>query len=115
MPDVPQGLHGPAVRRAHRRVDPTLRKADRDGYELFLRQLLETNLSGTSAMTLVRVAFDSLDDHDICRVDVAGAARPVFVRPQGSKEATEFYARIGNATKPLSGEDMAAYQREHWG
>lgn len=46
---------------------------------------------------------------------VAAAAKPVFVRGPGAKDAAEFYARVGNATKPLSGEDMADYQREHWG
>jgi hypothetical protein len=91
----------------------TLGKPNRDGYELYITQLLETNLSGT-AVALARVSFDQVDGEDVCRIDVAASAHPVFVRPLDRKDHTEFWARIGNSTWQLIGTDMAQYQHDHW-
>jgi len=91
----------------------TLGKQNRDGYELFLRELLKTSLSG-AAQTLVRISFAPGGGHDICRVDVAASARPVFVKPLDGKEPTEFWVRVGNSTRQLVGSDMAQYQEDHW-
>jgi len=92
----------------------TLRKPDRDGYELFLiGDLLKVGLSGT-AYTLARVSFAALGGHDVCRVDVAASARPVFARPLDGKEAAEFWARVGNSTRQLVGAEMVQFQEDHW-
>jgi hypothetical protein len=92
----------------------TLGKSNRDGYELFLTQLLDANLSG-AALALARISFSQVDGQDVCRVDVAASAQPVFARPIDGRQHTEFWARIGNSTRQLVGTDMAEYQREHWG
>jgi predicted HTH transcriptional regulator len=91
----------------------TLGKSSRDGYELFLTQLLDVHLSG-AALALARISFSEIDGKDVCRVDVAASAQPVFARPIDGKQHTEFWARIGNSTRQLVGTDMAEYQREHW-
>ena len=92
----------------------TLSKPDRDGYELFLTQLVSDKISGPSA-PLCRITFDQLDGSDICRVDVAAAARPVFACPHSSKEQTDFWLRLGNRTDQLRGTDLVGYTDEHWG
>jgi hypothetical protein len=43
----------------------TLGKRNRDGYELFLTQLLDTNLSGAS-LPLARISFSQVDGQDVC-------------------------------------------------
>lgn len=88
-------------------------KGNRDGYELFLTQLLETNLSGTVGR-LVQVTFEAIDGKDVCRIGVAASARAVFARPLDGKEHSEFWARIGNSTRQLVGTDMVEYQQDHW-
>jgi hypothetical protein len=91
------------------------RKANRDGYELFLRQLLETNLSVQTAGT-VKIRFESIGGLDVCVVSVAASGRPSFAKPvEGGQGASEFWVRIGNATKQLHGDDMVDYQSDHWG
>ena len=91
------------------------RKADRDGYELFLRQLLDNDLSVPTA-GIVRISFEMVNSLDICVVSVAPYRRPVFAKPSaGHDSLTEFYVRVGNSTKPLHGNDMLEYQANHWG
>ena len=89
-------------------------KANRDGYELFLRQLLVNSLSVQTA-GVVKIRFESLDGDDVCVVSVAASGRPAFARPlEGSQGFSEFWVRIGNASRQLHGDDMVEYQNQHW-
>ena len=93
----------------------TLSRPGRDSYELHLRQLLDTNFS-TPTAGIVSVRFEGGEGREVCLVSVSPAAKPVFARPQqGSGEApSEFWVRIGNATKQLQGQRMMDYQERHW-
>lgn len=49
-------------------------------------------------------------------VSVAASGKPVFAKPlEGGQGATDFWVRIGNATRQLHGGDMVEYQATHWG
>ena len=93
-------------------------KGNRDGFELFLRQLIDANLSAPTAQT-VRVRFDPAGgEQDVCIVAVAPSAKPVFAKPRqgfGTGDSVEFWVRIGNATKQLHGDDLITYRDQHWG
>jgi hypothetical protein len=90
-------------------------KPNPDGYELFLRQLLDAGLSAPTAPT-VRIRFPKVAGKTICQVSVAASGRPVFAKPaKGGANASEFWVRVGNATKQLHGDDLMKYQEEHWG
>lgn len=91
-------------------------KPNVDGYELFLRQLLDASLSINTAAT-VQIRFPSVGGSVICLVSVAASGKPVFSRPaKGSGiDGSEFWVRIGNATKQLHADDMVEYQDAHWG
>src|SRR5260221_2982148 len=75
----------------------TVSKGNRDGYGLFLGSLFKASLSG-AANTLARPSFAAVQGRDVCRVDVAASARPVFARSPEAKEHSEFWVRIGNGT-----------------
>lgn len=94
----------------------TLGKHDLDGYELFLRQLLDSSLSIPTA-ALVKIRFPVVGGVPICSVSVAACGKPVFGRePKGSdKTYREFWVRIGNQTNQMHGDDMVQYQDAHWG
>lgn len=89
------------------------KKQDRDGFELWLRQHLDVNLSILTAQ-VVGITFDQIESHDVAIVTVSPGGRPVFCRPADGKDATEFWVRIGNQTRQLHGDDMVDYQTEHW-
>ena len=91
------------------------KKPDRDGYELWLRQHLDNSLSGPTA-GVVRIAFEEVANHEVCLVRVGTSTRPVFAKPvSGNGDPSEFWVRVGNATKQLYGEDMIGYQEAQWG
>lgn len=92
-------------------------KSNVDGYELFLRQLLEAGLSVPTAVT-VSIRFEPIGGHTVCVVRTSASGRPVFARPtkgQGGVETSEFWVRIGNQTRQMHGDDMVQYQSGHWG
>ncbi len=90
-------------------------KGNLDGYELFLRQLLDNTLSTPTAAT-VRINFERHTGADVCIVTVSASAKPVFTKTAvGGDAPSEFWVRIGNATKQLHGDDMVDYQNDHWG
>jgi hypothetical protein len=91
----------------------TLGKRNRDGYELFLTQLLDTNLSGAS-LPLARISFSQVDGQDVC-LGRRRRQRATGLRPAHRRQAAHrVWARVGNSTRQLVGTDMAQYQREHW-
>ena len=90
-------------------------RASRDGYELFLRQRLDSDLSIPTA-AVVKIGFEHAAGADVCVVSVAPSGKPVFAKPRdGGHDPTEFWVRVGNATKQLHGDDMLEYQSSHWG
>lgn len=91
-------------------------KGNADGFEIFLRQLLDSKLSVATAAT-VRIRFPTVAETQICQVSVAASGKPVFAQPGkgGGSEYSDFWVRIGNATKQLHGDDMEDYKRDHWG
>ena len=92
----------------------TLSKGNRDGYELFLTQLIGEKITGPSP-TLCRISFQQLGEKDICRIDVAASSKPVFARPWNSRAYTDFWVRQGNKTEQFYGRALLDYKEDHWG
>jgi len=88
----------------------TLKKQNRDGFELFLTDLLLGGL-GKDMATSIRATFHEVEGKDICRVMVAAGPRPVYLK-EGNDEA--FYLRAGNSTRRLSTREAVDYCRAHW-
>jgi hypothetical protein len=88
----------------------SLGKKDRDGYELFLRQLI-SNAIGKEYSPFIYVTFHELDEEDICLVSVDPCHEPVFVR--NGKDET-FYVRMGNSTQQLNTSEAVNYISTHW-
>ena len=89
-----------------------VKKGGRDGFGLWLTDFLETVVGKPTAAS-VGIAFENLDGHDICRVDVPASSRPVFLTPPGSKN-DEFYVRISNSTRQLTTQEFSQYEKDRW-
>lgn len=91
----------------------TLKKQDRDGFELWLTDLLQAAL-GKNALTCLSVAFERHDGHDVARVEVQRARRIMFVNPTKGPRVDDVYVRFGNSTRKLTPAELLEYS-EGWG
>ena len=89
----------------------TLKKSDRDGFELHLRQIVAAGL-GAAASSYLTVTFHEIDGQDICQITVDPSDHAIYVDP--NKEAA-FYLRTGNATKALPVNEAVKYVQHRWG
>jgi predicted HTH transcriptional regulator len=89
----------------------SLLKKDRDGFELHLRQLFSRDL-GDSVSVFLTVTFHELDGNDICQVTIEPSDHPVYVT---EGQASAFYLRVGNATRPLPVNEAIRYVQTRWG
>lgn len=79
----------------------TLRRQDRDGFEQFVVGLAERYL-GADACTLLHILFHDVDGHDICRVVVEQASRPIYLRDE---RGDHYFLRTGNSTRELDARE----------
>ena len=90
-------------------------KRNVDSYELWLRQRLDADLSISTAK-VVDIGFEETSVGAVCVVTVNSSGKPVFARGEGSgSRHSDFWVRIGNATKQLYGYDQVEYIQDHWG
>jgi predicted HTH transcriptional regulator len=89
----------------------TLVKKNRDGFELHLRQLVESAI-GKLQESLIEVRFEKDDAKEICIICVGASKEPVFL--SNRKGIKEFPVRFGNSTKALDIEETTRYIRVHW-
>ena len=90
-----------------------LGKSDTDGYELLIREILETYLS-MATMSLVNVEFEEFRGGTVCRIDVEPAPQAVFAKEHQSNRST-FWVRDGNRTTELSGTKMDEFRAGRFG
>jgi hypothetical protein len=89
----------------------TLGKKDVDGYELYLRQLLN-NALGAEYSARVRIAFPTEDGLMACVLLVPRSPRAAWVRDGDDRH---LYVRDGNSTRRLNAEEAVRYVAEHFG
>lgn len=83
----------------------------RDKYELWLMKLLQ-DAYGKQFGHCIRVTFHAEDGKDVCRIRVAPAPKPVFVK-EGNDE--RFYVRTGNSSPWLKLSEALDYIKTRWG
>ncbi len=83
----------------------------RDGFENWLTDLLEIAV-GKPALANLSVTFQTIEGHDVCRVDLEPSRTAVFVK-RGIE--TDLYVRFNNSTRLLNTQDALQYVAEHFG
>ena len=89
----------------------SLRKKDRDGFELHLGELIARDL-GESVSFFLTATFHEIDGDDVCQVTVEPSDHPIYV--QDGQNAV-FYLRTGNATRGLPVNEAVKYVQHRWG
>ena len=88
----------------------TLKKPDRDGFEQVLMTAVAIKLGG-DACHAVQMVFHSLESKDVCRVMVAPAHRPVYVK---DGDNPRLYVRTGVSTRELNVQEAINYTSARW-
>jgi hypothetical protein len=82
-------------------------RANWDGYELFLADLLNKSLSLPAAFQYFTITRHSLNGLDVAEVQVNATPAPAYTN-------NKLYVRAGAQSKELQGPDLITYVRDHW-
>jgi len=92
----------------------SVRKKDKDGFEVQLKSSLNALEPKIQGLGLVKIYFEAKDDLDVCIIEVKPADKEIFLRASGGDKELEFWVRDGNSTIQLKGPQMFEYGRKHW-
>ena len=87
-----------------------LHKGNADGFLLTITNLINKHF-GKNAHRLVHANIVTINDRDVCIVEIAKSSDPVFLK-KGEKE--EFFIRASAASVPLGLQESAKYIRKHF-
>jgi uncharacterized membrane protein YeaQ/YmgE (transglycosylase-associated protein family) len=90
-----------------------MKEPDLDRFELWVIDHLERCL-GKPAVANLRVAFESVANNQVCRIDVEASPDPVFLDEPGGNREADMYVRMGNSTRKLLTDEALEYSRNHW-
>ena len=85
-------------------------RPDRDGYENWLTNVFQGTI-GKPQMTHLSVEFETIDDNELCRIDVNPSPTPVFLSWKGE---SQFYVRLNNSTRQLNMSEYEDYRKRRW-
>jgi len=89
----------------------TVKKRNRDGFALFLMDLLASRLGGNFARC-IKVSFVNSEGKDACIVRVSPSGVPAYF--QGTGDSQEFIIRAGPSSRSLKVPEAVEYIRDHW-
>ncbi len=82
------------------------RKKNRDGYKLFLTNLLLDRL-GDDCGPLIKVTFHEVEGKDVCRATVQPSPRPVYVEEH-------LFIRADGSKRKLPAKEAIDYSKDRW-
>ena len=90
--------------------------ANRDKFELHLRNLLSSAFGAAFVSSKLKVLFPAIGEVEICQVDVQPSAKPLVltVKDKNGVGQEKFYVRSGNSSQELSLAEMPPYLAERF-
>jgi hypothetical protein len=90
--------------------------ANRDKFELHLRNLLSSAFGAAFVSSKLKVLFPAVGEVEICQVDIQPAAKPFVlnVKDKNGVGQEKFYVRSGNSSQELSLAEMPPYLAERF-
>jgi hypothetical protein len=90
--------------------------ADRDKFELHLRNLLYQQFGTGFVTSKVTIKFQAIEDNEVCQIGIASANEPVIlkVKDRNGQQTEKFYARSGNSSQEIPLSEMSAYIKERF-
>ena len=90
--------------------------ADRDKFELHLRNLLNQQFGTGFVTSKVTIKFHAIGDNEVCQIGTASANEPVILKvmDRNGQPTEKFYARSGNSSQEIPLSEMSAYIKERF-
>ena len=90
--------------------------ANRDKFEMHLRNLLSSAFGAAFVSSKLKVLFPAIGEVEICQVDVQPSAKPLVltVKDKNGVGQEKFYVRSGNSSQELSLAEMPPYLAERF-
>lgn len=91
--------------------------ADRDRFELHLRNLFGTAFGQTFTSTKLRVSFPQVDGIEICQIEVRPADQAVIVevKDKNGAKSEKLYVRSGNSSPEMPLSEVQAFLQQRFG
>lgn len=91
--------------------------ADRDKFELHLRNLLNHAFGAAFATNRVKIRFPEFGDVEICQIDVQPAPKPLIlsVKDKHGVAQERLYVRSGNSSQEIKLGEMQSFLAERFG
>ena len=89
----------------------TLKDGTKDGFELHLRNLVNSAYGIEFASNNLIVKFPLIDESEICVVDIKPGLKPLYtkVTDKNGQKSDKFYVRSGNSSPELPITEVASY------
>ena len=81
----------------------TMKKPDKDHFELHLRNLIHDNYGVAYAAKFLNVSFPSINGKEVCMIEIQKGDEPLYttVTNKGGAKVEKFFVRSGNTSQEL--------------
>lgn len=89
----------------------SLKEADKDNFELHLRNLINHAFGKEYATTQLSIKFPLVDEKEICEIDIKQGKNPIYceVTDKNGNKVKKFYIRSGNSSQELDIQETASF------
>jgi len=103
------------IEKDYQTFNPKRMKQDKDSFKLHCDNLIR-NYLGDIYHTYISIKIETIDEKDVCIVDVSPSSSPVLLHnlDKSGKKVEEFYIRRSASTIALSPADMLDYNEHHF-
>jgi len=81
----------------------TMKKPDKDHFELHLRNLIHDNYGVAYASKFLNISFPSINDLEVCMIEIQKGDEPIYttVTDKNGAKVEKFFVRSGNTSQEL--------------
>lgn len=94
----------------------SLGNADRDKFELHLRNLLNQQFGPSFVSNRITIKFHTIDDKDVCSLETFPANEPLIItiKDKAGQSIEKLYARSGNSSQEIPMSQMNSYIKDRF-
>ena len=94
----------------------TLKEANKDHFELHLRNIVNNTYGKDFATTHMKVNFPVIEELEICEIDIKAGTKPLFleVLDKNGQRHKRFFVRSGNSSQDLDIAETAEYVKRRF-